>query len=325
MAAGGGGGGAPTLRLLQVRVHVASLVGGGGTCRVGLRSWACGGRPTDKLALPSALTEPTTRLNYHSLNKKKLSTRFKPIQGACLGVYSSPRCYLNGLGRQLPAVHSSNCCFTSTPSRRQVKCVGGLPCERCWVLNLPCRLRQRQRRMPTAKRRKGEDADAAREVLAAAMGGPSVALVLATANVKANAEAYLQAFHKVSAMGLTEAPAARRSASWHPIRGSPSALTPFHKMPRSVAAAERGPGHSGACGRPAVRIRRPGTTTWAHPPPHDTLNKPVPRGCLISNRSAATKPGRRYYRKMALVVGTDISWGIVEVRSCGCIAALYAF
>lgn len=98
--------------------------------------------------------------------------------------------------------------------------MGGLPCERCWVLNLPCRLRQRQRRMPTAKRRKGEDADAAREVLAAATGGPPVAVVLATANVKANAEAYLQAFHKVSASGcaLTEAPAAPRSASWRPTR-----------------------------------------------------------------------------------------------------------
>lgn len=77
----------------------------------------------------------------------------------------------------------------------------GLPCERCWVQNLPCRLKQRQRRLPKAKRRKGEDADAAREVLAAAMTGPPVAVVLATANVKANAEAYLQAFHRVSASG----------------------------------------------------------------------------------------------------------------------------
>lgn len=84
--------------------------------------------------------------------------------------------------------------------KSKTKCERTIPCERCFALGLPCRpseCRPCGRKAGAGAAAAGMDGlqDDGEELRG--LGQPVMDLVMATADIKANVERYLQAFHQV--------------------------------------------------------------------------------------------------------------------------------
>lgn len=88
----------------------------------------------------------------------------------------------------------------------QVKCERAIPCARCCLLGLPCRPRERRPsgRKAGAKPLAGVDEgdeEVEEGVEGSSLAKPVMDVVMATPDIKANAERYLQAFFQVRTWG----------------------------------------------------------------------------------------------------------------------------